>query len=724
MTILRVLSLSIGLAALPAAAPRGQSAPSGTPAQPARAAAAAAARLPVTRVVLYKSGVGYFEHVGRISGSQTVTIDLTSGQLDDVLKSLTSLDLGGGQVTGITYNSQAPIDQRLRTLRIPLGAEADRSQLLNALRGTRVEVQGGGATTAGRILGLTGRVRTRGDVEETVEELTVIGDDGAVRAVELGPAVSVRIAEAEMRRDLGRYLDLLESSRARDVRRLEIATAGNGERELFVSYISEVPLWKTTYRLVLPAKEGAPLLQGWAIVDNTLGEDWTGVELSLVAGAPQSFIQRLSQPYYTQRPVVPPPSGVTVMPQAHEATLATGDEGVPGGVVGGMVGGLPAAPPLPPPPAPAEPRSAESLADRAHMPSSRLGGAGMGAGGALEAARGRAAAAAAQGADLGELFEYRLAQPVTIRRNQSALVPIVHANVSVERVSLWNAASGRPQPLRAVWLTNGTALTLDGGSIALVEANAFAGEGLLEPVKPGEKRLVSYAVDLSSRVTAARDGGPRRVGRVRIANGQMTQVSEERATTTYTLRNEDAQPRVIVVEHPALDGWSIVGGAKPVETTAGTHRFRVTVDPRATATLAVDERRPLETRVAISTLTDDQVALILRGRTLDPAVAPQLQAIAAASRELGRLQHDEAERGIEIARIGEDQARVRENMKALKGSDAERQLVERYTRQLGAQEDRLEALRREIATLQLQAQATRQELARLIEALSLDVEIE
>ena len=142
--------------------------------------------------------------------------------------------------------------------------------------------------------------------------------------------------------------------------------------------------------------------------------------------------------------------------------------------------------------------------------------------------------AAASGGALGELFEYKLKQPVTVRRNQSAMVPVVQHEVAVERVSLWSAARGVVQPLRAVWLTNDTGLTLDGGSLTLVEGGAFAGEGLVEAIKPGEKRFVSYAVDLGVRVTAAPQDSGRRVSRIRIASSVMTQSVEERASTLYT----------------------------------------------------------------------------------------------------------------------------------------------------------------------------------------------
>src|SRR5262249_31332923 len=119
-----------------------------------------------------------------------------------------------------------------------------------------------------------------------------------------------------------RYLNLVGSSRARDLRRMTISDAGNGDRQIFVSYISEVPVWKSTYRIILPEKAGEkPLLQGWAIVDNTIGEDWKDVQLSLIAGSRQSFIQDISQPLYARRPVVPLPQSAMLTPQTHEATM-------------------------------------------------------------------------------------------------------------------------------------------------------------------------------------------------------------------------------------------------------------------------------------------------------------------------------------------------------------------------------------------------------------------
>ena len=675
-------------------------------------------KLPVRRVVLYKNGVGYFEHLGRVRGAQTVAITFTSAQLDDVLKSLTTLDLGGGRITSVSYNSEAPLEQRLGALRLPLEEDTTLAQFYGALRGARLEVQTGGVSVTGRLLSVEKRARGLGDQATERDELSLVTDSGEVRTVDLTPSVSVRVVERDMADQVSRYLGLLASTRAQDTRRMVISTSGSGERQLFVSYISEVPIWKTTYRLVLPTKpDGKPLLQGWAIVDNTVGEDWENVELSLVAGAPQSFIQRLSQPYYGRRPVVPLPESAQLVPQTHEGTLVeSGVVGaVPGGVAGGVVGGV-------------EAEQAGRAPMKRAMAPMPMAVAAAPAEARLERGdveeRMAELQPAAEARSLGDLFEYKLKEPVTIRKNQSAMVPIANIEIAAERVSLWKASSGIAQPLRALWLTNTSALTLDGGSFTVLDAETFAGEGLVEPLKPGEKRLLSYAIDLGVRVDAARDSERQRVTRVVIQRGAMIHHREERERRTYTIRNEDTTPRVVVIEHPARPGWTLAaGGPAPAETSADAHRFRVTVDSKKTATLVINEAHPIETEYSLSRLTDEQLSVFIRERSIDPRVEQALRPILSKKAEVAAIAADINARNAEIARIGSDQQRIRENMKALKGSAEEKELVQRYTRQLNEQENRLELVQKEFAQLEQKRAVAQAELTRLIDALALDVGI-
>lgn len=694
----------------------------------------AAPQLPVRRVVLYKNGVGYFEHSGRVRGTQDVTIDFTTAQLNDVLKSLTVLDLGKGHITGVSYNSTAPLEQRLRALRLPLGQQPTTEQFLAAIRGSRVEVRSNGAAIEGRLLSVEQQERKlKDDGTITITTISVITDAGEMRTFELGPATSVRVLERDLQDDLSRYLKLLATTREQDERRMTISATGNGERELFVSYVSEVPVWKSTYRVVLPEKPGEKaILQGWAVVDNTVGEDWDNVQLSLVAGAPQSFIQQISQPYYTRRPMVPLPSSVMLQPQTHEATMDRFEQ---------EAKLYPAPAPLPPPPPPSTAMTADAASqiqmlqrqtrNEALRDSNGIGsGFGGGIGGGIYKAEAElSVAAAAQ--ELGELFEYKLTQPITIHKNQSALVPILQSNIEAERVSLWNMRQGG-HTLRALWMTNSSGLTLDSGSFNVIADGSFAGEGLLDAVKPGERRMISYAVDLGMRVEAQNQFDHERVSRVRLSKGILTQTLETRERRVYTVRNEDSTARTLVIEHELRPGWklaqsalvdakgAVLGEVKPSETTANFYRFRVTVEPHKTAMLAVNEFQPNARTYQLANLHSQEVDYLVQQKSVDSQLERVLRKVLAEKSSLADLEQQIKDHQQQISAISNDQQRVRENLKALKGSAEEKQLVLRYTRELNEQEDRVEALHKTISSLEQQRAAAQRSFDQMLQALAFD----
>jgi Carboxypeptidase regulatory-like domain len=770
--------------------------------------------LPVRRVVLYKNGIGYFEHLGRVNGSQDVHIDFTSAQLNDVLMSLTVLDLAGGRITGVDYNSEAPLAHRLATLRLALGERPTQSEFLSAIRGARVEVRNGAAPPiTGKLLSVERKTRPSSNFTVETEEISLITDSGEVRSVDLNPATSVRIVDRDLQGEVARYLGLIAAARDQDIRRMTISTTGSGDRNLYVSYISEVPVWKTTYRIVLPAKsDKKPLLQGWAIIDNTVGEDWNDVELSLVAGSPHSFIQQLCEPYYGRRPVVALPENVQFAPQTHAATLVGGIGRLSGTVtdqsgavvagtnvhlldangavvattsadasgnysfsslptgqyrlelqasnfkktvitalnvspgenqvngqlqvgvvsqsveVTGTAGGM------------ANAETAEivstaspSYANRPHVGSGLGSGSGGGTGGGsfrtgaaagnLDAAR-EMASSAANGQNLGDLFEYKLKDRVTLKKNQSALVPIVQTDIVAEKVSLWSSTSGSGRPLRAVWLKNTSPLTFDAGSFSVLESEVFAGEGITDPIKPGERRLLSYATDLGLLVEAQQITQPQHVTKVKIAKGVMTQISELHQRTLYTVRNQDDAARVLVVEHPAhFDATLAKGTAEPDERAPGIYRFKLEVAPKATASLPIEEVHVLRTNFQLAAVDDAQIEVFSKNGSISPDMAEALRKISAQRAVVANLEEEMQNRQNDIDRIVADQARLRENMKALKGSAEEKALTQRYTSQLDQQETQLDSLRKNIATTEAQRDEANDELSDTIANLELEASL-
>jgi hypothetical protein len=686
--------------------------------------ASASVSLPVKKVILYKNGVGYFEHTGRVRGNQDFGIEFTTAQLNDVLKSLTLVDLNGGRIGAVRYNSVAPLDEQLKNLQIPLSEEVTSAAFLLALRGTRVEVRRGAATATGKMFSVeTMEKETARGGTIHVTQLAIVTDDGEMRLFELGPGVVVRAAEPEIHKDLNRYLNLMGSTRSKDVRRMSVSASGSGERELMVSYISEVPVWKSTYRIVLPRTPGKPFLQGWAIVDNTVGEDWKDVKLSLVSGTPQSFIQNISQPYYTRRPVVPLPESMMLTPQAHEASMQPGKlmapelilpniaGGVPGGVaggsmggvVGGVIGGVGGAPPQPANPS----VEAEESAEGSEVTE------------ALSKAK-----AEAVGTPVGELFEYYLQERITVLKNQSALVPIVQSPIEAEKITLVTAEENgglSGPPLRALWLRNTSGLTLDGGTFNVLEEDAFAGEGILELLHPGERRLLSYAADKAVRVGRESPAGSRTTTRVTILKGVMTVHQEERDATTYIIHNADTTQRQVILEHPIRSGWKLVGEeTKPEESSATYYRFRVAVEPGKTEKFSVKESRPEVMRIYLSTLTDSQLAAFVHEGTIKPVVEAELRKIMSKKFEIFNVEQEIKSRQQETELIDKGQARLRENMKALRGSPEEKALLQRYTRELDAQEDRLAGLGKETTDLKAKRAQLQAELDTMVMQIGFD----
>ena len=326
----------------------------------------------------------------------------------------------------------------------------------------------------------------------------------------------------------------------------------------------------------------------------------------------------------------------------------------------------------------------------------------------------------AEAAALGDLFQYRIKEPVTLRKNQSALVPIVNAQVAVEKVVLWSRPSGSGRPLRAVWIANNTGYTLDGGSVSVIEGDAFAGEGLVEPVKGGERRLISYATELGVLVNASQESAPGRVTRLRVSGGVVIHEMEERAAWTYSARNENTGPVTLLIEHRTRPGWKVSADVPVAEITPDTQRFRVQVDAGKEARLVVREVRPTQTSVSVTELTAQYIASGMRSGFFAEDLQKALKPVIDKRLELAAVERKLAEFTSQQEAIASDQARVRENMKALRGSVDEKQLLQRYTRQLNEQEDQLEALKKNIAQVSGEQARLQAELSALIDKLSFE----
>jgi len=686
--------------------------------------------LPVKKVELYKNGIGYFEHFGTVEGSQDVKIALPSSRLNDILKSLTVLDLDGGRIGGVHYDSAEPLDRRLAEFPVGLGSNAGLVDFLNSIRGAGIEFQTPKGAVGGKLLGA--EVKKRKDETGVVMDeiqVQIFTEAGEIRLVQPESIGAFKITDPELADDFGRYLTLLDTAHRRDVRNLRIETSGKGERHILIGYTSESPIWKTTYRIVLDPKE-KPLLQGWAIVDNTTPMDWKDVSLSLVAGAPISFIQDLSQPVYARRPVIPLYQGVRVTPQLSEATLeerplresspSTGtilsrDEVVDlptvnNDVLGlvNIMGGV-------------APQSEERMSTRAP----NFAGVDSRAiqieqdGLSVNDVRYKSGINSNMNVNTamaGEQFEYSIGRPVTIPRNESALLPIIQEHVRGEKVSLYNGTGANPR--LAFWLENSSGLMLDGGPVTLIDTNALAGEGLIGTLQPGEKRLIGYALDTGTVIATNRKSSMNRVERVVINQGTIQMHTKMVVKNTYTIRNNNDAPRTVILEHPIRGEGKLVR-PEPVETSSSYYRFRVEAKPKSNAELIVQEEYPKQTTTAVSSVTADQIAVWVSDQSIDHEIEASLETITDKMQEVSELKRKIEALDSEQKEIFRDQERIRSNIQRLGREPDESALRQRYVDKLNVQEDRFEAMSTDKEGLEAAREKAQKQLDDLIENLSL-----
>ncbi|HEU0173553.1 MAG TPA: carboxypeptidase regulatory-like domain-containing protein [Blastocatellia bacterium] len=750
---------------------------------------------PLRRVTLYKHGVGYFERQGKVNGDQQVTFLFDAAQMNDVLKSLVALDLGKGadkgKISAVTFDSIKPVDKRLEEFGISLDSTnaTGLTSLLGQLKGARVEVRAGPIPAAGVVVGIEKRARTHGAEKIETQELILVSDGGELRSIPLDQIRGIKLLDAKLREDLEQYLSIMQSTIHKNLRKLTISTTGQGERDLFLSYVVEAPVWKTTYRVVLDS-ESKPFLQGWALVDNVQDEDWNNVTLSLVSGAPVSFIQDLQQPRYKQRPVVGMPDDVTVAPQIPQASLGStlGFSSIGGaieGVVKDMTGAAIANATIR---ATQTSTGAEitattdangryrlrglpagiyrvrvdssgfktTIIERLNLASGTLarnnfqlevgsvsetltitadgvaslplngrdflGLAKLAPGAAAMKDEASGVEADVETQDIGELFEYRIAHPVTIKRNSSALIPILQNQIEGESVSLFNREARAQNPMSALYINNTTGLTLESGSMTIIDNDTYAGEALTGRIKPGEKRFIIYAVDLGCRVSVKQDEEDRRAYRAEIINGEFNLHYKQMKSTVYTLNNLTDRAKTVYIEHPYSkdEKWKLVDTASPVETTEKYHRFKVVVAPKATTQFSVSQELPESHTYLLTNITTNDIQVFVKSNYLTPEMKQSLDGVAELKTRIAARSRDIAEKQTEITTITKDQERMRENLRALGKTEEEKQLVQRYVGKISQGEDQLEKLRQDEKKLQEEKNNLQRQLDEQVKKLAMD----
>ena len=631
------------------------------------AAIISAADLPIREVVLFKHGVGYFSRAGELAAGETAQLAFKASDMNDVLKSLTITDASGAPIAGVRYDASEPIEQRLANFPFQVREGASLAAFLDQMKGARLELGPvAGAIVSARVV-QTGEA-TRPSEREVVVLLT---DTGDIRSFDLSTVPAVRLSDPKLQSMLRDYLTVISGARSRDRRNVFIDASKQGARRVTANYMTPSAVWKSSYRLIFGAT-GDPTLEGWAIVDNTSGDDWTNVNLAVVSGRPISFITQLYEPKYVNRPTAELAENRPVGPQVFEGRL--------GGVADSITVN-----------AAAQMLKTES---RAQFASSVVPDT---------VAR-----------DLGDLFEYRFATPVTVKQGESAMLPFLQQKLGARKLLIYSECYGL-NPMNAAELTNSTGKTLDGGPITVYDANTYAGEALVETVKAGDKRLISYGVDLGARITTKIDSAAANVREIHMRRGVLTTRNAIQETKTYTINNVDANRKTLIIEHPLRGGYTLLGDVKPKELTSTAQRFEVAIGGKAIETFIVREERVYDQTTSVSNTTPDLLVSMTQNRPLSAAGRTQLDRIIAKKREIAANQAQVQTAQTNQGNLTGDQQRFRQNIDSLRNVAGQEALVQQYARQLSTSEAQLTALRDQQTQLQRAATTLQTELKTLIE---------
>jgi len=628
--------------------------------------------LPVTKVILYQNGVGYFERRGKLHGDE-VELRVRPDQINDVLKSLAVLDLSGGMPSSVSLPVERSGDRLAAELPPQVRNASGMLGLLGVLRGADVTVDGEDGTLAGRVVGVEMQQRQGlGEGEKPRQEaiLTLMAGEDQLRTTAVSGIRKLTIGDRALSVGLQQSLDISKGEGAWKPVALTVRLAGDSSHELILSYIHEVPIWRPAYRAWVQEGKGLQL-QGWAIVDNVSGESWKDVNLTLVVGSPLSFRYNLHTPHNVQRPDLS-----SRLPQSAEAPPEPD------------VGYAPeAAPPPMAPPAPAmeasedyEPKkpSAKSSAPRA-MPARRPMAAGRAMAGAkMDEARDmaetdarrdasiRSAQALVTGKEVGALYAYEAQTPISVPDRSAALVNIVSRKLQGEDVFLFREPESGAAPFRSVLLRNGKDSTLESGPITLYVDGTFAGEGFIGRVAKEETAFVPYAKESGFALNLENTSKVNDLHLVRIVDGRISIEGKQVYTRTVKLDSTRDKDSVAYVKLARTGGTEIVDPPKDLVRAGSDVFLRVHVAARQRGEASLVEATPVQyTEMGLSDNVLQAFRYYLTGKNLDDAVAGPIKDLLTIQEAMVQLNADTATLEQQRNILDREQQRIQDNLFAL-----------------------------------------------------------
>lgn len=584
--------------------------------------------LPIRQVVLFNSGVGYFQREGEVDGDARVQLSFPTSDINDLLKSLVLQD-AKGHIGTVNYDSSDPIDKILRSFALDLTHNPTFGQILNQARGEKIEIsrtdkkEGQIVKMAGTIIGMETQKRPAGKDQVIEMEVLNLNTSTGLQAIPMEQVVSVRFLNPVLESEFQRALNILATSHDTQKKTVSVGFHGDGKRAVRVGYVVERPIWKTTYRLRMD-NNGKVFLQGWALVENTSDDDWNDIRMVLVSGKPISFKMNLYDPIYIPRPTVEPEMFASLRPPVYSGAMSDADGGKKDMALGVP---FPAAPPpgqglqqqhMPPAKAGDKGQNmfqqqnlqnlARDMQDRALREQNKLSydelqrrrqeqvalkGEAKKAGAAITGFNFKEGIQSVATADeIGDYYQYSIDQKITLPRQKSAMLPILDQTIDGHKVSIYNESIHAKYPLLGLKLKNTSGQPLTQGPITVYDGSVFGGDTRILDVQPNESRLLSYALDQGTEVKTETKQAPSPDMIFRIGADSLSARYYVRQTKTYTIKNRSTHDRQVILEHPIRSEWKLTEPKKPIEQTRDLYRFQVSVASEKTIPYEVVEDMP------------------------------------------------------------------------------------------------------------------------------------
>ncbi len=635
---------------------------------------------PIKAVTLYTAGLAQIVHETEVQGNQILLFPVEHKDINDILKSIMIEDLDGGTVDSVNFSSENPLSATLSDLRVNPSGSPGIIEFLLRTQGEEVSV----VTEEGRF---SGRIFS---VEDTYNaegyrriNLNLMNDDGLI-TVNILELKNLSFQDTFLQEELLRALGDIAQSRVKTSRLLKISLKGTGTRRIRLSYIRAVPLWKTSYRIVLDEND-IPRLEGWALVQNSGSESWDNVNLSFVAGQPNAFIMDLATPRYVYRETVE-------IASAGPLGAVEYDKGI--------------APSL----------SAKSeLSYRSSAPEMMYEESEMMAEdsyyGKMEAYAPAPTVSMARGERTGNFYRYTVNTPVTVEARSSAMIPILSSPDAGSGLAIYDPGQGG-LVFKSLRLNNQSDAHWAAGPVSVSEGRSYAGDALIPEMIPGATRFISYALHGAVDVQKSQEPLPQRIVSLKISDGMMYRLDKMERMTKYRIEGEEKE---LIIIHPREAGWSLTEHPPLDEETSSAYRF--TLDQWDETPVLVKEEYLFSSEFRLTSFALTDFSYYLEWAELSTGMKTVLEKMADLKRSEERIKTESAALTARIGRLERDQSRVRENMGVL---EYDSDLYKKYSGQLEAQERDIQSLNRQVEEKERELIKARNDLTRYIGSIELN----